>query len=205
MSLGSKHILIVCLTTTCSGCRENEQLTTPVKATQTLTARPPQASMKPDVLYIEHIHDGLEMFKVVTGRCNLRKAEGEVWEFTVVVQSGEAIQRSEELARVQNTKPHFEATAILQPHDLALKPGRVITQMDSFDRIRQVNLSNYYYWGHDSIVGLKVELIEVSDDWIDALITGTVVVHGFSIDNPEARLSVRTKLRRDNELRRGVQ
>lgn len=160
--------------------------------------------MQTGLLSIEHMEFGLEQFKIDDARCNLYKDDDGVWEFVVSVSASKAVKRSSELEDVVNAQPNFEATAILPESELELVVGKVIAQKEGYDYKRDENLSNIYYFSHNSIEDLRIELLEVTDDWIEAELSGQAVINGSNGNEPDAKISLRTKFKRDKELRRGI-
>jgi hypothetical protein len=160
--------------------------------------------MQTDVLSIQHMEFGLEQFKVDDARCNLYKDEDGIWEFVVIVSTNEAAKRSAELEDVVNAQPHFEATALLREDELDLVAGKIIVQNAGYDYKRDENLSNIYYFSHESIEDLRIEFIEVADDWIDAELSGRAIINGSNGNQPDAKISLRARFKRDKDLRRGI-
>lgn len=178
-----------------SGCREADKA-------DKAEVQPP--SMESNLLLIEHMEFGIESFRVDSARCNLYKNENGIWEFVVDVSTNEAVKRSEKLKDVIHAKPNFEATAILPTDNLALVAGKIIVQKKGYDYSRDEHLSNIYYFNHNSIEDLRIEFIEVTDDWIDAQLTGQAIINGSNGNQPDAKISLRAKFKRDKELKRGI-
>lgn len=160
--------------------------------------------MNPDILSIEHMEFGLEQFRISEAACNLYKTETGIWEFVVTVYSEEALIRSKELENIVDALPNFEATALLPDDGLDLIAGKTIAQKEGYDYDRDENLSNIYYFSHNSIEDLRVELLEVTDDWIDAKLMGEALINGSNGSLPDSTISLRTKFKRDKDLRRGI-
>ena len=114
------------------------------------------------------------------------------------------MKRSTELEDIVNAQPNFEATALLPEAELELVAGKIIIQKEGYDYNRDENLSNIYYFSHNSIEDLRIVFIEVTDDWIDAEISGQAVINGSNGNQPDAKISLRAKFKRDKELRRGI-
>ena len=210
------HFLSVVLAAVLTACQKQEGSPPPASpaSPQTQAKEPPPAKERSekiqaqktqtipadltrDVLYIEHDSDGLEMFRVSKAFWNLKQTDG-AWEFTVRVDSKEPLQRSEDLAEVITPEPNFEATAVLKPDELELKPGRVIVQQKGYDDARGINLSNYYYFHHSSVENVRIELLEVTKESILARVTGT---------SPEgdAKLAALTTFKRESRGGRSIQ
>jgi hypothetical protein len=193
----ASSLVLVGLFVSATGCRKEE-----------VTAVPSPVQVEAEatgVLSIQHLKHGLEQFKVKDARCNLYQDKDGVWEFVVNVTSGEETQRAKKLAAAKpDAAPGFEATALLPADDLELVAGRVVTQREAFDHKRSVHLSNMYYFTHNSVEELRVELIEVTDKRIDAKVTGKALVNGDNGMEPDATISVRVKFKRDMELRREI-
>lgn len=160
---------------------------------------------KPDILFFEHKEFGGEQFQVGACNYNLYQSDDGAWEFVIEVSTTHELKRSSELEKVIHPKPHFEATAVLVSDDLELTKGRIITQVEGYDRTRQENLSNIYYFAHESVEDLRVEILEVAKDWIVAKVTGSALINGSNGTKPDAKLGVKTKFLLDSKLRRGVQ
>jgi hypothetical protein len=156
------------------------------------------------ILSIEHLDFGLEQFRVDDASCNLYQSEDGIWEFVVNVSSSAAIKRSKELEDITPAEPNFEATALLHEDHLDLVVGRVITQKEGYDYERDENLSNIYYFSHNSIEELRIEITEVTDEWIDAKLTGSAVINGSNGVDPDSKISLRAKFKRDQSLKRGI-
>lgn len=157
-----------------------------------------------DILTIEHMKFGTEKFKVASAACNLYQDADGTWEFVVSVHCKEALLRSKELEEVVHAKPNFEATTVLSPDQLELTKGRVIAQEAGYDYKRQLNITNIYYFSHESIENLRIELLETTDEWIDAKVSGDAIINGSNGTRPDSKISVRAKFKRDNKLKRGV-
>lgn len=160
----------------------------------------PIPSAEPEVLVIRHLEFGLEKFRVQDARCNLHQEEGGVWEFVFSARSKGAILRSEELNDTIDAEPHLEATFVIRDGDIGLREGRTIYQPDGYDRVREENITNFLYFSHNSIEELRVELIRVSEDSIDALLTGEAVINGSNGTRPDSKFSLRAKFKRDANL-----
>ena len=160
--------------------------------------------MEPNVLAIQHYRFGIEDFSISQARYNLYKHKDGVWEFVVAVQTGEALKRSKKLEKVLSAKPWFELTVLLKPDDLDLNPGKTLLQKEGYDRKRNQNLSNFYYFTHESVEEAKIRILEVGSDWIEAEVTGSTIVNGSRGVTPDVRISVKARFVRDQSLRRGV-
>jgi hypothetical protein len=190
-------VLLVGLFASAIGCRKKEVALVPSQV--------PVEAEATGLLSIQHLKHGLEQFKVKDARCNLYQHKDGVWEFVVKVVGGEATRRAKKLEEARaDAMPKFEATALLPADELELVAGRVVTQREAFDHKRNVHLSNLYYFTHNSVDDLRVELIEVTDEWIDARVTGKALVNGDDGMEPDATISVRVKFKRDKELRREI-
>lgn len=160
--------------------------------------------MESNLLSIQHMDFGLEQFRIKSARCNLYKDEEGIWEFVVKVSCGEATIRSKELEAIISAKPNFEATAIIPENNISLIPGKILTQKEGYNYDRGENLSNIYYFDHNSIEELKIELTEITEEWIDAKVSGTAVINGSNGTKPDAKISLRCRFERDTELKRGI-
>lgn len=161
--------------------------------------------MKTDILTIQHLQFGEEQFAIESAFYNLYQSDDGIWEFVVKVTTGELIIRSTELKDVIDANPCFEATAIMDADDLTLTAGDMIVQEQGYDYNREENLSNIYYFRHESIEDLKILLHEVTESAIDATLTGQAIINGSSGNTCDSTISMRTRFLKDETLRRGIQ
>ncbi len=161
--------------------------------------------MKENLLIINHDEFGEEQFSIAEAKYNLSKPDDEKWEFLVSFITNGALKRSEELEEVVDTRPHFEAAAILPLDALELYNGRIISQKEGYDYEREIYLSNFYYFAHDSIEKIEIELIEVKENWVIASIKAKAVINGSNGNDPDATLLITpTKFMLDKNLEREV-
>jgi hypothetical protein len=163
-----------------------------------------QPQAEENVLTIEHMKFGTEKFKVETAACNLYQDKDGTWEFVVGVRCKKALLRSKELEEVTDPEPNFEATVVLPQDQLELTKGRIISQEAGYDYKRRLNITNIYYFSHESIENLRIELLEITDEWIDAKVSGDAVINGSNGTKPDSRISVRARFKRDKNLKRGI-
>lgn len=161
--------------------------------------------MQTDILTIEHLQFGEEQFEIECAAYNLYEGGDGIWEFVVKVTTGDAIMRTDELKDLVDAKPWFEATSIMEADDLALSAGDVIVQEQGYDYERDQNLSNFYYFRHESVEDLSFVIHEVSDTEIDATLTGQTIINGSSGNTCDSRITLRTRFLKDDSLRRGIQ
>jgi len=175
-------ILLICMF---SGCGQKSKV--------------PSPPIVDDVYSVHYLDAGLEQFKISEASCNLYQDEDGTWEFIVSVFPGEPITRSE-----HGGGPKFEASAVLPADQLALVAGKVIVQKMGYDYDRHQNLSNIYLYSHNSVEDLRIEILEVSEKWIDAKLTGEAILNGGNKGSPDGKFSLRTKFKRDKKLKRSV-
>jgi len=142
--------------------------------------------MKKNIFIIVHSEFGTEEFEIKNARYNLHNPEGDIWEFTLSFDTGTAIKRADKLLEIIDARPNFEATAIIAPNDLDLHKGRVIYQKEGYDEDRQEILSNIYYFEHESVDDLRVEIIETRENEILANVTGKGIINGSNGNEPDA-------------------
>ena len=161
--------------------------------------------MKTNIFEIIHSEFGTEEFNIVNSKYNLYKSEEGIWEFTIYFDTSSPIKRSEELKKVIDAKPDFEATALLLPDDLKLYEGKIIHQKNGYDYKREEHLSNVYYFEHNSIEELEVKIIEYHKDWIILDIKGKAIINGSNGNDPDSELLIyQTKFNLDEKLKRDV-
>ena len=155
--------------------------------------------MKPGVFYIEDGEGGIEEFGIGDSKWNLYKHQDGTWEFVVQVKTDKDIKRSESKEEVfGNSKPSFNATAILKPSETTLKKGQILTQKESYDKNRDLNLSWFTYGGGGSLEHMKIELLEAKEDILELKVTGY-------FEGDKEKIALRARFKKDPELKRGVQ
>ncbi|MDR6784988.1 hypothetical protein ABIE26_003686 [Pedobacter africanus] len=161
--------------------------------------------MKKDIFVILHSKFGAEEFEIKNARYNLYNPEGNIWEFTLSFDTSAAIKRADKLEKVIDVKPNFEATVIIPPNDLDLQKGRLIYQKEGYDYEREEILSNIYYFEHQSVDDLRIEIVEIKEDKILANVTGKGIVNGSNGNEPDAEFILKeVSFTHDKELFRDV-
>ncbi|MEM7102899.1 MAG: hypothetical protein AAF502_07215 [Bacteroidota bacterium] len=122
--------------------------------------------MKANIFEIQHTEFSSEEFVISEPKYNLYKSEVGIWEFTISFNTSKALKRSPKLKDLVHAEPNFEATALMDPKDLKLETGKVITQKQGYDYERDEHLSNVYYFSHNSAEELEITIIEYHEDWI---------------------------------------
>ena len=117
--------------------------------------------MKENIFLITHSEFGDEEFVISDPRYNLYKTEDGVWEFTISFETSKSVKRAKELEDVIDAQPNFEATAIIPSDNPDLKSEKIILQKEGYDYKREENLSNIYYFEHNSVEELEVRIIEI--------------------------------------------
>lgn len=160
--------------------------------------------MNENELIIKHLEFEEEKFQIINPVYNINKRTDGVFEFTIGFDTNNALKRDTELKKVVNSNPNFEATAIISADDQKLKEGQVVFQKEGYDYDIDENLSVLYYFGHESVEELRVEILDIDEKWIIVNIQGKAIVNGSNGDFPDAELFVyKTKFYRDNEFARG--
>ncbi len=150
-------------------------------------------------LTVLHVKFGIEEFDIQTARFNVYEtSDGEVV-FIVHVETG-ACTKSSEFHETISLSPFIEAATPLAPGDFPLVPGKLIHQLEGYDRDRGVHLTNMYYGSHNNIDDLRIKIHSASQETIEASITGCAVVNGSLYTDPDAWFSVRGNFLRDREL-----
>lgn len=134
--------------------------------------------MKENIFEIKHSKFGSEEFQITSASYNLYLADDKYWELTFYLKADKALIRAKKLQEVLYAKPNFEATAILSPDNLQLQAGKIIYQKEGYDYERDEHLSNVYYFEHESVDEVEIELVEVKKDWIIANIKGIAIING---------------------------
>ena len=150
-----------------------------------------------------HVEFGREQFEIDTARFNIYRSDDGVLEFTVYVTAGSCTLASE-LQDVASGSPWFEATAVVAEGDSELHSGKVIVQTEGYDSARHLNLSNMFYLSHNNVEELRIEVHSTSEEIIDASLTGSCVINGSLLTQPDARFSLRSRFILDRDMWRGV-
>jgi hypothetical protein len=159
--------------------------------------------MKSDGLYIEHNKYGQEIFNIDNARYSFFQRGENLWEFIVALETTTAVQRSKELEKLGG-QPNLEVSILLRKLPL-IEKGAILEQKQGYDDALEENLTAFYYFEHESIENLKIEIFDMTKEWIDAQLTGETNVNGSDWRNPDAKVVVRTKFKIDNTLRRSFQ
>lgn len=162
-------------------------------------------TMNKDILEIEHSKFTKEQFYIDKMRYNLYLTEGGILEFVIGFESSDALQRDQELALAVDAKPDFEATALLETNKTALTSGDMIEQQEGYDYNREEVLSNFYYFGHESIENLTIEILEARPGYIVVNLSGETIVDGSNGNDPDAKLTLKeVRFNLDKNFQRGV-
>ncbi len=160
--------------------------------------------MKKDLFIINHTEFGREEFEIANAKYNLYQ-DGNIWEFIVSIETSSGVLRDDKLANLIDAKPNLEATAILQHDDLEIIKGKIIRQEEGYDQDRDEILSNVYYFQHESVDDLQIEIIEVTNHHIVANVTGKGIINGSNGNHPDAEFVLHeVTFVHDPELKRGV-
>lgn len=153
-----------------------------------------------ETLRLEHREFGIEEFTVGSAWFNLYEADEGNWEFVVSLKTTKAQRRVDQLVEVATSLPSIDATSLLAPYDVTMEPGKIFSQERGFDG--KMRLSTLQYLHSHQIDELRIELLEVNDSWIEAKLSGVAAVSGGNSNNPDLKISVRARFRRDIQLRR---
>ncbi|HQU85643.1 MAG TPA: hypothetical protein PKY59_21085 [Pyrinomonadaceae bacterium] len=159
------------------------------------------SASKESVFEINHSKFGTEEFHIVSAKYNIYRVADNIWEFVVSFKTDKSLLRTKELEKLLDAKPNFEAAVLLSSGDIELKEGKSIFQKEGYDYERDENLSNIYYFEHNSVEELSIDIIELSKEWIALNINGKAIIVGSNGVNPDANLKiVNTKFYLDNNL-----
>lgn len=164
-----------------------------------------QESMKHNIFEIIHSEFGSEEFEINAPKYNLYKTDDGIWEFTINFNCPKAVKRASELDDIIDAKPKFEATAIIAPSDLHLEKGKTIIQKEGYDYEREEHLSNVYYFEHNSVEELEINILDCEANWILINARGKAIINGSNGDQTDADLFIhQTKFHLDKTLERSV-
>ena len=146
--------------------------------------------MDKNIFEIRYVKYGVEEFEMIEPEYNLHKTDDGSWEFIVCFEKAKVIKRVKELEEVIDAEIHFEVTAVISADDLELKVGKVITQKEGYDYKRDINLSNIYYFEHEPVENLRIELVEVSQNYIIINLIAETVISDYRSGKPDAKLYI---------------
>jgi len=161
--------------------------------------------MKENIFEIKHSEFGDEEFEITESKYNLYKTEDGIWEFTICFDTLKSIKRAKALEGIIDPTPNFEATAILNSNDLTIDKGKIITQKEGYDSNREENLSNVYYFEHNSVEELEINVVEYNAEYLIINAKGKAIINGSNGNNPDSDLFIHlTKFELDKDLERGI-
>ena len=161
--------------------------------------------MKENIFEIKHSKFGVEEFQINSARYNHYQTDVDYWELVFYLEANNPIKRSEKLIEVIDAKPNFEVTAISFIENFTLEAGKTIYQKEGCDYERDEHLSNVYYFAHESIDNVEIEIVKIEKELLVANIKGIAVINGSNGNKPDAELNVyNTTFHLDKSLTRIV-
>jgi len=159
--------------------------------------------MNEDIFEIIHLKFGKEEFCIVSPKYNLYSPADNIWEFLVSFKTGKPLIRAKELDRLIDARPDFEAAVVLSSDNTDLKAGVKFFQKEGYDYKREENLSNIYYFEHNSVEEISIDVIEITNEWIALNITGKAIITGTNGIKPDGELKIfNTKFYLDKNMTR---
>lgn len=156
-----------------------------------------------DTLYIKHKDFEEEAFELKSASYNFYEVEdSDLLEFVIKIEIEKAISRDAELESAFNALPNIEATAVMASSSFKLEKGTKIFQEFGYDEEREENLSILYYFAHNSIEKLEINILDIENSSIKATVSGVSAINSGDWQNPDARFQLETRFIRDEELRR---
>lgn len=160
-------------------------------------------TMQKTHLAIKHQEFGTEIFEITEPRYNLYQNDRGNWEFIFSFRTGQAIQRVKELEEVIDAHPNVEATAWLTEDQLPLAPGSKLLQASGYDYDTDEYLSNVYYFDHNTVEELEIEIVDIQEHAITLKAKGKAIINGSNGHEPDAELLIpETTFQLDNNLLR---
>ncbi len=161
--------------------------------------------MNTNLLHLNHHDLGTEEFSITNPRYNLYQSDDGIREFVIAFETDRAVKRVKELEEVIDPLPNFEATVLIPAHKTEPGPGSRLEQAEGYDYERDEHLSNFYYFSHDSIEALEVEILEAIGHDLRMTVKGKTIVNGSNGNEPDADLLVESVIfRHDGDLERAV-
>ena len=125
----------------------------------------------------------------------------DIWELNFSFRTSDQLTFTETLKEF-GRQPNVEATVVLKAADAKLTVGQVLKQDQGYDYDRDENLSNLYYFNHQSIEKVEVTILEINDASIVVDFKGEAIVDNYGAGVPDAKLHANLELPRDPEWRR---
>lgn len=160
-------------------------------------------SVPTNQLQIAHQAFENECFEIKSATYNYYKIENsDCIEFVFKIDLENEIHRDKTLQESFPGLPDLEVSAIIQSSDFTLEKGTKIVQAFGYDEERQENLSVLYYFSHNSVENLQLEIVACNESSIKVHIKGESAIHSGDWQNPDATIYATTWLSRNHQLSR---
>lgn len=162
--------------------------------------------LKKDILYIDFISKefGSEQFAIKNQQYNFYPVDDDLWELSFQLHSAKELVRDKELKEVLDALPNLEATVLVPEHQIDLYQGQHFYQQSGYDYATDEYMTNFYYFEHETIEHLEIELLLLGENSITAAIQGEVNINNNRSNEPDARIKVLTTFRLNDAMERGV-
>lgn len=121
----------------------------------------------------------------------------DVWHFLIYFDSVPFYKPNQKPPEDLEAEPNVEVAVILSSN--TLKSGQIITQKDSWDDKRRECLTNIYYFEHESVEDLTIEILEYHPEYIKINMKGLAFIHG-NCDSSSELIVKETLFYLDTEL-----
>ena len=156
-----------------------------------------------DILIIKHKDFAEESFELKSASYNYYEVEdADLLEFVIKIELEKALSRDPELESAFNSLPNIEATALVSASTFKLEKGTRIFQEFGYDEERDENLSILYYFAHNSIEKLEIQVLDIDANSLKAKVSGESAINSGDWQNPDASFELETSFIRDSDLSR---
>ncbi|WP_196888989.1 hypothetical protein [Aureivirga sp. CE67] len=145
--------------------------------------------MNKNKLEIIHSEFGIEEFEINKPIYNIYKSS-DSWELVLYFKCDKAIKRSKKLEEIIDVKPNFEISFTLDDENLNLEKGTTFFSLEGYDYDKDEYLTNLYYFEHNTIDNLKLEVLEKKNNSLTVNIEGEAIINGSNGNKPDSKLKV---------------
>jgi len=144
-----------------------------------------------NVLIIKHQNDEEEIFEMLNPLYSLQDENDGIWEFTIFFENTKPITRAKEFEEIIDVDIIFDATVLLAADNIDLKVGKTMFQEEGYDYNRDINLSNFYYYEHNNIEAVNIEIVKVHNDYLILNINAKTIINCCKNNKPYADLIIK--------------
>ncbi|MFT0211869.1 hypothetical protein VQ643_04540 [Pseudomonas sp. F1_0610] len=155
-----------------------------------------------NLLLIEHMEFASEQFAINDAKFNQYRNNAGQWEFILAFNNAQPVQVCNELAELIQAEPDFEVT-LMSPIEEPLEKGHLLYQAAGYCEQLNECLTNFYYFAHENVEKIKIELLEAEPERLKLNLSGMTIVNGSNGKHCDARLTLKEVIfQRDTQLER---